>query len=1734
MGFMGDPALSFTMPKTAYGAAFAAALSLLAAGPVNAADKPKMKAAYSVDSDNDGHVDGVVVTWSKKQRGGADRKAPFAFEVKGYTVTRVERARKRTQRIRIAEKPACDIGASVKVSFKRQKLDMRRFDPKVPRITCAVTRDADGDAQVDGLRLTYSRRIRNRAQLKGPFVFSAVGYRVSSVAKAKGRFLDIQLVERTTPDSGATPLVGYSRPSSRRTKPFAVRAGKRGDAYTGTFQGTRDGVSPKLLAASTGDADRDGLLDSMAVRFSEPVRADRATALNVLGMKVRSATPYAKDFLALALTENSARGDARPGVWITGEGVNDLAGNPAVRGAVAPADAAAPVIVGALTVDADGARGRIDGIRVGFSERVVHARDAGGSYPFSVTNRKVTSVEAASGRELQLRLVEATASDTGAQPAVSFTPGVGVPVTDAAGNRAVEGLKTALDGVAPVLLSGTTADGDSDGRIDQLALRFSENVQHTAETSQTSFSVDGFTVTAAGEAAAQQVTLSLQETGAADSGARPAVSYKRDGVADVRDAAGNLVGDASVAQADDGAAPVLLTASTADADDDGKLDRLRTTWSEPLVHADDAAAPFPVSATGFSVTRVHPANGTALAIDLAEPAAHDTGSTPALAYNGGADPIRDAAGLEPAKKSWNGLTLDALPPRAISATTADADADGSLDGITVRFSENVIHARETTQASFVVTGHTISSVEAASQDGLLLALQESGTGDSGARPAISYTPDGQEDVRDGAANFAPAGTIAQASDGARPVLLFAETQDGDDDGRLDGIATTWSEALDHPDDSTAPFPLSAQGFAVSRVRVAAGQSLAVDLTEPAGHDTGSAPDITYSGGADPIRDASGLEAERKTHAGLTRDALPPRLVSTSTADADFDGRLDAVELNWSEAVTGATGTGPYAVNGRTLGANVSFSGASTRVPFAEAGSGFDTNDRPAISYDAGPGDLHDIAEGVGDTAADAPAVTAQTPADRAAPILVAAKTADLSTPLGGNSPNGTLDAVLVTFSEPISHSVDGIAPFSLNVAGRTETQVEGDDNPNDRSLYVTVSEASAPDGGYKPDVSVTGSGPDADHITDRAAPANDARAMTFSGTTDEVRPVLLSAQLGERGASGGCTKTAVAGIDGQVDCVITTWSEPVKHDADGDGSYPLSSSGWSIGAAGIAQLGPSSTLDVLLAPGATPDRDRNSTTVSYNGAVDTPVVDEATPANESLDGTRNADPACRDTGQEGNDLRDAANPLLSSTSPAFERKCAFDQDWYRVTSGPTGYLQLLTRPVAGVDIELELVDGAGTVVTGGGTVAEPGGAGQIDKLTFPTTGPLADNTTYWAHVTANDTPSPQEGPYCVVFSNDFASEAGCGPLVGQLVFTEAGLGNDKFAEIKNDFDVPVEMNGAGAKLVIGTSAAGTRRECTLNFPTGGDTIIEPSEHVVIQPSASVTAFGCSAIGTIAANGERLELSANGAIDVVDLAGVNNSPVAAEHSLEFIEDGVTEDHVANDDVALKWCRTFAAHTKGAVGDGCDEYRINEVLWKPTSSSLTSDGLAFIELAGNLPALANSKLLGSWIVRGVNGLTGDGTADLVLPATASPRSNGTFVVADGVGGTTQVSDSDHIWNSLDLNSATWPDNTGAFGPRGLQLLRPGAATSPPCMASVDAFGWTSTAQGFTQPLDDLRSCSGLEGQEYTNSTVGVSAARDNLSSSGDTTYNTGFDTNQNRGDFCPQSIPNPGQLNVRPSC
>jgi hypothetical protein len=57
-----------------------------------------------------------------------------------------------------------------------------------PRIVAAVMVDADRDARADGVRLTYSKGVRHRADSDGRYPFAVGGYEIRSVGcRAAGR-----------------------------------------------------------------------------------------------------------------------------------------------------------------------------------------------------------------------------------------------------------------------------------------------------------------------------------------------------------------------------------------------------------------------------------------------------------------------------------------------------------------------------------------------------------------------------------------------------------------------------------------------------------------------------------------------------------------------------------------------------------------------------------------------------------------------------------------------------------------------------------------------------------------------------------------------------------------------------------------------------------------------------------------------------------------------------------------------------------------------------------------------------------------------------------------------------------------------------------------------------------------------------------------------------------------------------------------------------------------------------------------------------------------------------------------------------------------------------------------------------------------------------------------------------------------------------------------------------------
>jgi hypothetical protein len=102
---------------------------------------------------------------------------------------------------------------------------------------------------------------------------------------------------------------------------------------------------------------------------------------------------------------------------------------------IAEPDRKPPRIVAAVMVDANG-NARADRVRLTYSERVRHALDRDGRYPFTVAGYRIRSVGAASGRTLVLLLQEKQDPDAAARPSIRYRRTASQPVRDLAGKQA--------------------------------------------------------------------------------------------------------------------------------------------------------------------------------------------------------------------------------------------------------------------------------------------------------------------------------------------------------------------------------------------------------------------------------------------------------------------------------------------------------------------------------------------------------------------------------------------------------------------------------------------------------------------------------------------------------------------------------------------------------------------------------------------------------------------------------------------------------------------------------------------------------------------------------------------------------------------------------------------------------------------------------------------------------------------------------------------------------------------------------------------------------------------------------------------------------------------------------------------------------------------------------------------------------------------------------------------------
>ena len=181
---------------------------------------------------------------------------------------------------------------------------------------------------------------------------------------------------------------------------------------------------------------------------------------------------------------------------------------------------------------------------------------------------------------------------------------------------------TGADKIAPALISSnpiTTIDADGNGKIDHIAVEFTENMD-TTFFSNSSFTVAGYSVTSvatnsaavttatqAGDGVADPTVLIRVTEGSFDTAATPAVTF----VGTMKDTAGNAYTIPTSAQvAVDAAAPIIVSMT-----ENATSTSLTVTFSEAVTGATTAANWTPTIASGATIGTVT-ASGSVVTVPL--------------------------------------------------------------------------------------------------------------------------------------------------------------------------------------------------------------------------------------------------------------------------------------------------------------------------------------------------------------------------------------------------------------------------------------------------------------------------------------------------------------------------------------------------------------------------------------------------------------------------------------------------------------------------------------------------------------------------------------------------------------------------------------------------------------------------------------------------------------------------------------------------------------------------------------------------------------------------------------------------------------------------------------------------------------------------------------------------------------------------------------------------------------
>jgi len=353
-------------------------------------------------------------------------------------------------------------------------------------VTAPLMNDGNANGKVDQVTMTLSEPLAAYSAGTAPWTLANVpsaGTLSAAAATTGGTAATLTVAEGA--GAADTAVGGFTISVSASATGLRDAAGNQ-TSFTGVVPA--DKAKPARVSQAAFDANANGRFDRVDVTFSESLAAYTAggapwTMTSApAGTAVASAAALGAT-ASLTLVESTAVATA-VGSWrialaASATGVRDAAGNQSSYAAVAPTDAAAPVVVSMTMQDLAGGNGIVDRVAIVFSETL--ATYSAGLTPWTLANvpsGSSLSTVARTGSTLNLTL--ATPTGAGDTTVGSFTVAMAANAAgarDAAGNQASFAARAPTDGAGPAALTLSSVGGAIAGRIapgDSLSVLLSE------------------------------------------------------------------------------------------------------------------------------------------------------------------------------------------------------------------------------------------------------------------------------------------------------------------------------------------------------------------------------------------------------------------------------------------------------------------------------------------------------------------------------------------------------------------------------------------------------------------------------------------------------------------------------------------------------------------------------------------------------------------------------------------------------------------------------------------------------------------------------------------------------------------------------------------------------------------------------------------------------------------------------------------------------------------------------------------------------------------------------------------------------------------------------------------------------------------------------------------------------------------------------------------------------------